>query len=170
MEAVWNYNPELAHITVRDLLRMASGLGDYDDRVIHTLTLSRPDWDIGPLDYLALQREKRGGLDISCACSAGSCPGPPSLHSIPAHATPPSPNCCNATNHRKCSAYDSLNYLLLGMLVVAQTADAEQWEDVDQKASELLRTGCTVCASTPPRNGREREAWGGGGVPCRLAI
>jgi CubicO group peptidase (beta-lactamase class C family) len=124
VEDIWG--PEFAYITVRDLLHMTSGLVSYNDTVIHNLTLSRPDWDITPNDYLALQRSDPRLLEISCACHTSPC----------SPKDKPSPRCCNATFGRvKCPSYNSINFLLLGAIVAAQSGGA--WEAVDQKRAAL---------------------------------
>ena len=122
------YGTMVNTITVHDLLHMTSGLESYDDDVIHNLTLGRPDYDISPFDYLALA--VAGNLtSITCACSipivdprSGQCRS--------------STRCCNATHSAKCPHYNSMNYLLLGMLLASQS-NASRWESVDQKAAAL---------------------------------
>jgi hypothetical protein len=114
----------------------------YDDSVIHELTLTRPDWDISPNDYIALQQQSTR-MDVKCACNG-----------LGPDCTAASSNaCCNATNHLKCPAYTSTNFLLLG-LVLAQATGAASWEGVDQKALALLGSGSgadghTVASSSP---------------------
>jgi hypothetical protein len=64
MEKLWG--PNISTVTVRMLLSMRSGLGDYDNGLILKYTLDYPDWDITPYDYLAIQDKK-------FRCAPGKC-------------------------------------------------------------------------------------------------
>ena len=62
------FGPPINNVTVRMLLNMRSGIPDYDDDLIFNLTLAYPDWDISPLDYLALN-------PTTFVCPPGTCSG-----------------------------------------------------------------------------------------------
>lgn len=121
------YGPNIAVLTVHDLLHMTSGLARYGDDWVHDYTLNDPHWDIGPLDYLALLK-RNNETTVSCVCG--------SLSSSPAKCIR-SPSCCiGAQQHQHCPDYNSINYLLLGLLYAGQTG-ASSWEEVDLKAAAL---------------------------------
>eukprot|EP00035_Acanthoeca_spectabilis_P010883 m.192102 g.192102 ORF g.192102 m.192102 type:complete len:479 (+) comp15160_c0_seq2:152-1588(+) len=121
------YGPNIAVLTVHDLLHMTSGLARYGDDWVHDYTLNDPHWDIGPLDYLALLKQNNE-TTVSCVCG--------SLSSSPAKCIR-SPSCCiGAQQHQHCPDYNSINFLLLGLLYAGQTG-ASSWEEVDLKAAAL---------------------------------
>ena len=106
------FGNEVLTLTVRDLLHMRSGFDTYGDTYIHNITVSDPEWDITPNDYIALQKQHTL-MHVSCAC-----PGTPCDEHIKGSPTAyGSPACCNGTRGDvRCPVYNSMNYLYLGML------------------------------------------------------
>jgi hypothetical protein len=128
------YGPNIQHVTVHDLLHMTSGLDRYSDDWVHDYTLNDPHWDIGPLDYLALLK-LNNETKVSCMCG-GHLPTPP-------EKCVQSPECCSPSSPQShCPDYNSINFLLLGLLYAGQTG-ASDWEEVDLKRA-ALGTGTRV--------------------------
>ena len=130
------YGPNFASLTVHDLMHMTSGLDRYSDSWVHNYTMNDPHWDLGPLDYLALLHANNE-TTVSCKC-----PTPPPV--APMQPCKRLPACCapsgstpnSGVDPEHCPDYNSINYMLLGLLYAAQTG-AASWEDVDLKRAAL---------------------------------
>lgn len=134
------FGPHMANVTVRDLLHMTSGLGNFDSRAAIDSLYSNPSTNedgfslenlLGETLKLAnIERAQQGkakGYEDSFTCMPG-----------------------------KCGEYSSTNYVLVGMML-AQSSGVQHWLDYDQSSFLPQNLRVQMRSTIFPLRGRYSE-------------